>query len=104
MKLGITSILKRRYLNPAPTGEPPSSSYIARTASHTLIPTAFHPNHDYHLTSRTLRHLTSLNNMASDIDIYVVSCGHVLLFALSIFHHNDLDFPDHNSNYTVRLD
>jgi hypothetical protein len=40
----------------------------------------------------------------SPMDIYVsVSCGHVLLFALSVFHRDDLDFPDHNTNYTVRL-
>jgi hypothetical protein len=35
--------------------------------------------------------------------IYVISCGHGLLFALSIFHRDDLDFPDDNSNYTARL-
>ena len=35
--------------------------------------------------------------------IYVILCGHILLFALSIFHCDDLDILDHNSNYTVRL-
>ena len=34
--------------------------------------------------------------------IYDSSCGHVLLFTLPIFHRDDLDFPDHNSKYTVR--
>jgi hypothetical protein len=38
------------------------------------------------------------------MDIYVsVSCGRVLLFALSVVHRDNLGFPDHNTNYTVRL-
>jgi hypothetical protein len=36
--------------------------------------------------------------------IYIlVSCGRVLLFALSAVHRDNLGFTDHNSNYTVRL-
>ena len=38
-----------------------------------------------------------------DIYIYVISCGHVLLFALSIFHCDDLDVPDRSFDHTVRL-
>jgi hypothetical protein len=37
------------------------------------------------------------------IYIYVILFGHVLLFALSIFHCDDLDFPDRSSDYTIRL-
>jgi hypothetical protein len=101
-KLGMTSIL-----NPATAREPPSSSYIARTASHSLIPAAFHPHHGYDHSSRILRHRTFLKNMAP-IDLHVISCGHFLLFALSIFYRDesatdDRAFPDPNSNYTVRV-
>ena len=43
-------------------------------------------------------------SLPMDIYIYIISCSRVLLFAFSTFHHDDLDFPDQNSNYTVLLE
>ncbi|KAF8489542.1 hypothetical protein F5888DRAFT_1745692, partial [Russula emetica] len=36
--------------------------------------------------------------------IHIISCGHGLLFALSILRRDDLDFPNHNSNYCIPYD
>jgi hypothetical protein len=71
-----------------------AGSYVARTASHSLIPAAFHPHHGYDLSSRILLHRdrAPLKIWHPRGYIYVISYGHILLFALSIFHCDDLDF------------
>jgi hypothetical protein len=86
--------------NTARTREPPSCSYIARNS---LIPAAFYPHDGFDLSSKILRDRTSLKNMAPPWIYMSVFCGRIPHFALSIFRRNDLDFLDHNSNYTVGL-
>lgn len=94
-KLGTTLMLKP---GPSPTREPPSSSYIARTASYFLIPATFHPHQGYDLFVHdfTTRNISQKYGLPMDKYISVL-CGRVLLFVFSIVHHDDRGFPCLNS-------